>query len=60
MTTTWAEEATLRRIENLLEQMRPQIPTTPHGCICPPGAEGTCGGIACPRRSPSNFLYGQR
>jgi hypothetical protein len=22
----------------------------PNGCICPVGAEATCGGIACPRR----------
>ena len=22
----------------------------PHGCVCPPGAEATCKGLACPRR----------
>jgi hypothetical protein len=24
----------------------------PHGCVWPPGAEATCQGAACPRRSP--------
>lgn len=29
----------------------PPAPTfTPHGCICPPCAEKTCQGLACPRR----------
>lgn len=23
----------------------------PQGCICPPGSEATCQGIACPRRA---------
>lgn len=23
----------------------------PHGCICPPGSEATCQGLACPRRN---------
>jgi len=27
-----------------------QIPPTPRGCHCPPGAEAACGGLLCPRR----------
>jgi hypothetical protein len=27
---------------------------TPHGCICPPGAEVGCQGRQCPRRAPPN------
>lgn len=22
------------------------------GCVCPPGSEATCQGLACPRRTP--------
>jgi hypothetical protein len=25
-------------------------PAPPRGCVCPPGAEGTCRGIGCPRQ----------
>lgn len=51
------------REENLLNAMRSAAatPPTPHGCVCPPGAEATCRGWSCPRNPPmgQKFIDGQ-
>jgi len=36
------------------------IQSRPLGCVCPPGAEATCQGIACPRKWPAGFLRPQQ
>lgn len=39
--------------ENLLSAIRAAGKSAqPHGCICPPGSEATCMGLACPRNPP--------
>ena len=35
----------------------PYASPVPHGCICPPGAEATCRGLACPRNPPMTQKY---
>ena len=29
----------------------------PHGCICPPTSEQTCGSPMCPRRAPPGYVW---
>ena len=31
-------------------------PFVPHGCVCPAGAEMTCGSAGCPRRGFSHVI----
>ena len=48
--------------ENLLNAVRAAGKSAkPHGCICPPGSEATCRGMACPRNPPmtQKFVNGQ-
>lgn len=36
---------------DLLTSILAKLDAKPHGCICPVGAERTCGGFMCPRRT---------
>lgn len=39
--------------EELWRWPRPAIDgASPHGCVCPAGAEKTCRGALCPRKAP--------
>lgn len=54
------EIAALKRRIATLEAKDIQVkPVVPTGCVCPAGAEATCGNIMCPRRAPPGYVRPQ-